>query len=84
MLLIDPDGRVTEPILGPDLEAGQRPQLVVPGGTWQAAEPLGPWTLVSTFMAPPYADDGVTFAHWDEMAGLHPGHDDRIRRLCRF
>ena len=84
MLLIDPDGLVTEPILGPDLEAGHRPQLVVPAGTWQAAEPLGPWTLVSTFMAPPYTDDGVTFARRDEMAGLHPGHDDRIRRLCRF
>jgi hypothetical protein len=84
MLLIDPDGGVSEPILGPDLEAGQRPQVVVPPGTWQAAEPLGPWSLVSTFMAPPYADDAVMFARWPDLAGGHPTHDARIRRLCRF
>jgi hypothetical protein len=84
MLLIDPDGGVSEPILGPDLEAGQRPQVVVPPGTWQAAEPLGPWSLVSTFMAPPYADDAVMFARWPDLAGRHPTHDARVRRLCRF
>ena len=28
-------------VLGPDLAAGERPQLVVPAGTWQAARPRG-------------------------------------------
>ncbi len=84
MLLIDPDGRLSEPVLGPDLEAGQRPQVIVPPGTWQAAEPLGQWSLVSTFMAPPYSDEAVTFARWEDMAGRHPDHEQRIRRLCRF
>ena len=41
MLLISPDGEVTEPVLGPDLVTGERPQVVVPGGWWQACEPLG-------------------------------------------
>ncbi len=84
MLLIAESGVVTEPVLGPDLGAGQRPQVVVPPRTWQAAEPLGPWSLVSTFVAPPYADDAVTFARWSELAGRYPAHDDQIRRLCRF
>jgi hypothetical protein len=84
MLLIDPDGGLSEPDLGTDLKAGQRPQVVVPPGTWQAAEPLGPWSLVSTFMAPPYADDAVTFARREDMAGRYPTHEERIRRLCRF
>ena len=83
MLLIDPAGRVTEPVLGPDLAAGERPQLIVPGGWWQAAEPLGPWTLVSTFMAPPYSDAIVTFARAGDLVGSHPDHAERIRRLCR-
>ena len=84
MLLIDPDGTVTEPVLGSDLEAGEVPQVIVPPGVWMAAEPLGAWSLLSTFMAPPYREDIVTFAHWADVASRHPEHAERIRRLCRF
>jgi predicted cupin superfamily sugar epimerase len=84
MLLIDAAGRVSEPVLGPDLEAGQRPQVIVPPGVWQAAEPLGTWSLVSTFVSPPYTESGVTFARWVDFEGRHPAHRERIRRLCRF
>jgi hypothetical protein len=83
MLLIDGAGGVSEPVLGPGLAAGERPQVIVPAGTWQAAEPLGAWTLVSTFMAPPYSDAIVTFATAADMVPRHPGHAERIRRLCR-
>jgi uncharacterized protein len=39
--------------LGPDVEAGQRPQVVVPGGVWQSAEPAGTEpVLVSCVVAP--------------------------------
>ncbi|MGC8635378.1 MAG: cupin domain-containing protein [Candidatus Limnocylindrales bacterium] len=84
MLLIDTAGRVSEPVLGPDLEAGQRPQVIVPPDVWQAAEPLGAWSLVSTFMSPPYTDAGVTFARWADFEGRYPAHQERIRRFCRF
>ena len=86
MLLIDADGIVSEPVLGSDLAQGERPQIAVKAGTWQAAEPMGPWSLVSTFVAPPYADDIVVFAARAEMAEHHlssPEHADRIDRLCR-
>ena len=83
MLLIDPDGRVTEPVLGPDLAAGERPQVIVLAGTWQAAEPLGAWTLASTFMAPPYSDAMVTFAAAGELAGRYPEYAEPIRRFSR-
>lgn len=40
-------------ILGPDIAAGHRPQLLVPGGTWQSAEPAGSDpVLVSCVVAP--------------------------------
>ena len=42
LLLLHPDGGATEPVLGPDLAAGQRPQQVVPAGTWQGSSPRGP------------------------------------------
>ena len=83
MLLIHPGGVVTQPVLGPDLGAGERPQVIVPAGTWQAAEPLGAWTLTSTFMAPPYSDAIVTFEGGAALVERHPEHRDRILRLAR-
>jgi hypothetical protein len=84
MLLIDPDGIVSEPVLGPDVASGQQPQIVVPHGTWQAAEPLGAWTLVTTVVSPPYSDAIVTFARAADFEAVDPSHRARVRRLCRF
>ena len=40
-------------LLGADLTAGQRPQVVVPGGVWQSAEPAGAEpALVSCVVSP--------------------------------
>lgn len=40
-------------VLGADLGSGQRPQVVVPGGTWQSAAPAGQEpVLVSCVVAP--------------------------------
>jgi uncharacterized protein len=83
MLLLHPDGTVTTPVLGPDLAAGQRPQVVVPAGVWQASEPDGAWSLVGTVVVPPYTDDVVTFGEADTLAPRYPSHADLIRRLCR-
>jgi predicted cupin superfamily sugar epimerase len=39
--------------LGMDVAAGQRPQLLVPGGVWQSAEPAsGEAVLVSCVVSP--------------------------------
>jgi predicted cupin superfamily sugar epimerase len=48
--------------LGPDLAAGQRPQAVVPPDAWQAAEPLGDFTLVSCVVAPGFEFSGFELA----------------------
>jgi len=39
-------------ILGPEIEKGQQPQLIVPPGEWQAARSLGDYTLVGCTVAP--------------------------------
>ena len=49
-------------VVGPDLEAGHRPQVVVPADEWQSAEPLGDWTLVSCVVAPGFEFDGFELA----------------------
>jgi len=49
-------------LLGIDLTAGQRPQLLVPAGQWQAAETLGAWTLVSCTVSPAFLFDRFELA----------------------
>ncbi|MBF0325177.1 MAG: cupin domain-containing protein [Alphaproteobacteria bacterium] len=52
----------TELILGGDVLAGQVPHAVVPAHSWQAAEPLGEWALVSCVVAPAFSFDGFEMA----------------------
>lgn len=48
-----PAATVERLALGPDLAAGQRPQVLVPGGVWQAAAPAADEpVLVSCVVAP--------------------------------
>jgi predicted cupin superfamily sugar epimerase len=82
MLLLHPDGSATTPVLGSDLLAGQRPQLVVPAGVWQASESAGDWTLVTTVVVPPYTDDVVEFGQADALAAEYPAHAEDVRRFC--
>lgn len=49
-------------VLGVDLEAGERPQAVVPTGWWQAAESQGDWTLVGCTVAPGFEFSGFEMA----------------------
>lgn len=48
--------------LGPDLEANQLPHIVVSPHTWQTAESLGRWTLVSCLVAPAFEFAGFEMA----------------------
>ena len=49
-------------ILGPDLDAGQSPQVIVPPDCWQAARSTGDWTLVSCTVSPGFRFEGFTLA----------------------
>jgi hypothetical protein len=49
-------------VLGLDLAAGERPQIVVPAGHWQSARPLGAFTLVSCTVCPGFRFEGFELA----------------------
>lgn len=54
-IMLSADGRERRSYrLGPGLEAGELPQVVVPAGVWQAARPLGGWALVGCTVAPAF------------------------------
>ena len=82
LLVLDGD-RVSEPVLGPDVAAGQRPQVVVPAGAWQGSTSLGAWTLMGTVVVPPYTDDCVEFGRADPLTTRYPTQAARIAPLCR-
>lgn len=53
---------VTIHALGPEIMAGERPQVVVPTGAWQAARSRGEWTLVGCTVAPGFDFAGFELA----------------------
>ena len=48
--------------IGPNLAAGESPIGHVPAGTWQAAESLGRWTLLSCTVCPAFRFEGFDLA----------------------
>ncbi|WP_424343862.1 cupin domain-containing protein [Ilumatobacter sp.] len=62
-LRVSADGTTThEHVLGVDLAAGERPQVIVPLGHWQSAESTGEWTLVGCTVAPGFDFDRFELA----------------------
>jgi predicted cupin superfamily sugar epimerase len=73
LLRLSGDGRSEHAVvLGPDIAAGQMPQVVVPPASWQAAEPLGSWTLAGCTVSPAFDFAGFEMAPADWTPGERP------------
>ena len=65
-----PDGRTVEDrVLGPAIEHGERPQIIVPSGVWQSAKSHGAWTLVGCTVVPGFEFAGFELAPEDWKPG---------------
>jgi predicted cupin superfamily sugar epimerase len=53
---------VRDVVLGPNVWAGERPQVVVQRGEWQHALSLGEWTLVGCTVAPAFTMESFEMA----------------------
>ncbi|MGD9537553.1 MAG: cupin domain-containing protein [Alphaproteobacteria bacterium] len=49
-------------VLGPNLTAGEHPQIIVPKLAWQRARSLGAWTLVGCTVSPAFRFEGFELA----------------------
>lgn len=83
LLLLHPCGNVEQPILGPDLALGARPQITVPAGVWQGSSSLGEWTLAGTTMAPAFEWSAFRLGRRAELVAGWPDAASRIRALTR-
>ena len=83
MLQLWPDGTGKEMILGPELAAGQLPQLVVPGGVWQGSVLVdgGSWALLGATMAPGFDYADYTAGDRAELSARYPALREMIERL---
>lgn len=63
VLSLSEDGAaLREVVLGPDVLAGQSPQVVVPAQVWQAACSTGAWSLVGCTVSPAFEFSGFEMA----------------------
>jgi predicted cupin superfamily sugar epimerase len=71
--------------LGLDLAAGERPQLVIPAGTWFAVEldRGAPFCLFGCTVAPGFDFADFELAQGPELAARFPAHGGRIARMTR-
>ena len=83
MLQLHPDGRGEEVVLGSDVLAGQRPQVVVPRGVWQGSllESGGDFALLGCTVAPGFEYADYAHGKWEELVARYPGFERQIRRL---
>jgi uncharacterized protein len=58
-LTIEPSpGSLDVVVLGPDVAAGQEPQVVIDAGVWQSARPTGDYALVGATVSPGFTFEG--------------------------
>jgi predicted cupin superfamily sugar epimerase len=84
ILLLEPGGCGRTVTLGPDVLAGQSPQIVVPHGVWQgsALKPGGRFALLGTTMAPGFDFADYQAGNRDELIAAYPVFVERIVQLC--
>lgn len=85
MLQLLPEGSSRVVTLGPDIGAGQSPQVIVAANVWQgsALRPGGQFALLGTTVAP-----GFDFADYETggremLSARYPKQAEHIRRLTR-
>jgi predicted cupin superfamily sugar epimerase len=85
MLLLYPDGRCALLTFGPDLAAGQRPQILVPAGVWQGERLVdgGKLALFGCTVTPGFDFADYRSGSYAELATQWPGQAERIRKLTR-
>ncbi|MBM3851987.1 MAG: cupin domain-containing protein [Verrucomicrobia bacterium] len=84
---LDPrDGLVRTARLGPDILAGEWPQVVVPAGVWQGARRAGGssgFALLGCTVSPPWDERGFELGARAELLAAFPAHPGIVRDFTR-
>lgn len=85
MLQLYPDGRSALFTLGPDLQAGQHVQLIVPAGVWQGTRLAGDGkvALLGCTVTPGFDFADFRTGSYADLAAKWPAEAEKIRALNR-
>lgn len=84
MLQLPPGGTGSVHVLGTDLAAGMRPQVLVPRGVWQGARlvPGGAYALLGTTVSPGFEFADFEVGERAALIGAFPAFAERITALA--
>jgi len=85
LYLLDSVGQLQKVVMGPDAEAGQVLQVIVPAGTWFGARPVDPqsYTLIGCTVSPGFDFQDFELAERDDLIQAFPQHRSLIESLTR-
>jgi predicted cupin superfamily sugar epimerase len=85
LLQLYPDGTGERGVIGRDLAAGERPQLVVERGVWQGSRLVagGSWALLGCSVSPGFEFEDYDEGWCDELCAGWPDFAEMIRGLTR-
>jgi uncharacterized protein len=85
VLMLGPSGPGEVRRLGTNVAAGERPQILIPAGTWFAAElaAAASHCLIGCTVAPGFEFADFELAAGPELAARYPAHAPRIARMTR-
>lgn len=85
MLQLAPDGGGQVLVLGTDLAAGMRPQILVPAGVWQGTKLIagGRFALLGTTVSPGFDFADFEPGRREALVAAYPAFRERIAALCR-
>ena len=83
MLQITTGGEIKKLVIGPELRAGQLPQVVVPGNVWQGTrlQDGGKWALLGCTVCPGFEFADFKMKSPEELTKLFPAHAELVRRF---
>jgi uncharacterized protein len=84
LFLLRADGSTERVVVGPDLRAGQRVQLLIPGSTFHTARLIGRrrWFLGASTEWPGVVPADVEIGNLDELAGKYPAVAADLRAIA--
>ncbi len=85
MLQLLPDGQGRRVVIGTDLAAGERPQVVVERGVWQGSRLVrgGQWALLGCTVSPGFEFEDYETGHREELIARWPAFREMIVGLTR-
>jgi uncharacterized protein len=83
--MISPDGEYSETVIGHDIDKGQVPQFIVPGGSWFAATVINKndYSLLGCTVSPGFDFLDFELPYRNELILKYPQHKEIITELTR-